>query len=218
MSGLIDCPTILVKISVNGYVHKMVRRSYKMRKRAESRELTRARIVDALIELHEEIGPGQATISAVAERAGVQRLTVYRHFPDEGAMFAACTSHWLELNPPPGPAGWRDIEDRLGRVRAALNSLFRYYRKTERMWTASFRDEAMVPALQGPMNAFREYLDAIVADLLKTFDAKNRSSKDLSTTLAHAVQFATWLSLAGKGLSDRQAARLATKWIEAAVR
>ena len=77
--------------------------------------------------LHEELGPRATTISAIAEEAGVQRLTVYRHFPDETAVFQACTAHWLGLNPPPDPSGWAAIEDPLERLKAALTAFYRYY-------------------------------------------------------------------------------------------
>jgi AcrR family transcriptional regulator len=69
------------------------------------------------MQLHEEIGPRATTISAIADRAGVQRLTVYRHFPDETAVFQACTAHWLSLNPPPDPADWAGITDPRNRLR-----------------------------------------------------------------------------------------------------
>ena len=78
-------------------------REYKKRKRAESEEATRQRIAAAAAELHEHVGPARTTFSAVAERAGVQRATLYRHFPDEDALFEACSSHWSARNPPPDP-------------------------------------------------------------------------------------------------------------------
>ena len=127
------------------------KRAYTLRKRAESQDETRHRIVEATMHLHEEIGPRATTISAIAERAGVQRLTVYRHFPDETAVFQACTTHWLSLHPPPDPAAWSDTEDGLDRARQALNAFYSYYAGTERMWSAAFRDVAEVPALQAPM-------------------------------------------------------------------
>jgi AcrR family transcriptional regulator len=205
----------LVKLSVNKYVYPMQKRGYTMKKRAESQEATRARIVDALVELHEELGPRNATISAIAERAGVQRLTVYRHFPDEVELFKACTSHWLELNPPPDPSDWSHIADGLERCRVALTALYRYFRATERMWTVSFRDETEVPALKGPMQGFRDHLGAIAADLLRAVKPKRRR-KETAATIAHALQFSTWASLAAEGLSDTTAAALVTSWIGAA--
>lgn len=193
----------------------MRKRGYTMKKRAESQEATRARIVDALVELHEELGPRNATISAIAERAGVQRLTVYRHFPDEAELFKACTAHWLELHPPPDPGDWSDIADGIERCRAVLTALYRYFRATERMWTVSFRDEPEVPALKGPMQGFRDHLDAIGADLLSALKPRRRR-KETAATIAHALRFSTWTSLAAEGLSDATAAALVTSWVKAA--
>jgi AcrR family transcriptional regulator len=191
-------------------------RGYTLKKRAESQEATRARIVTALMELHEELGPKNATISAIAERAGVRRLTVYRHFPDENKLFQACTSRWLELNPPPEPAKWTDIADELERCRAALQALYGYYRRTDRMWTVSFRDEAEVSALQGPMDAFRDYLAAIRDDLLKGLKVAKAKRRETKATVAHVLQFQSWQSFAAEGLNDRQAVDLAIRWIAAA--
>lgn len=165
--------------------------------------------------LHEEVGPGNTTISAVAERAGVQRLTVYRHFPDETALFAACTSQWLLDNPPPDPAAYRDVAPAPARVRAALRALYRYYRGTERMWLAAHRDEAQVPALRAPMKKFRDYLKAIADDLTAIQRANGRRRDNVALTLRHAVQFRTWHSLKGQGASDEAIADLVVAWLSA---
>src|SRR5512133_580206 len=87
------------------------KRPYRMRRRAELEELTRRRITESAVALHEELGPARTSISAVAERAGVRRSTVYRHFPDEAALFAACSSHWRAANPAPDPRAWAAIAD-----------------------------------------------------------------------------------------------------------
>ena len=87
------------------------KRPYRMTRRAELEEETRRRITESTVELHEELGPARTSISAVAERAGVRRSTVYRHFPDEAALFAACSSHWRAANPPPDPRAWAAIAD-----------------------------------------------------------------------------------------------------------
>lgn len=193
----------------------MKARSYTLKKRAESRDATRARIVAATMALHEELGPGNTTISAVAERASVQRLTVYRHFPDETALFAACTSQWLLDHPPPDPARWQDIADGKARVRAALRALYRYYRGTERMWLTAYRDEQEVPALQQPMKKVRDYLAAIASDLTAAQKAGNRKSEKIALTLHHAVQFETWRSLKLQCASDDIIADLVVDWLSA---
>ncbi|MCE8001679.1 TetR/AcrR family transcriptional regulator [Billgrantia ethanolica] len=187
-------------------------RRYTQRKRAADREETRLRIVEAAMALHEEIGPSDTTISAIAQRAGVQRLTVYRHFPDETAVFEACTSHWLELNPPPVPTAWEACEGDDERVYAALLAFYRYYRGTQRMWQGAHRDEPKVPAIQGPMAEFRAYLHGVGEEIGKSCAAGGDSR--LTITLQHALAFTTWASLESLGLDDEAKADLALAWVQ----
>ncbi|MFN3520696.1 MAG: TetR/AcrR family transcriptional regulator [Phenylobacterium sp.] len=191
------------------------KRPYTLRKRAESQDETRQRIVEATMHLHEEIGPRATTISAIAERAGVQRLTVYRHFPDETAVFQACTSHWLTLHPPPDPIAWSKVEDGLERARQALEAFYGYYAGTERMWTAAFRDVAEVPALQGPMAEVGAFMGAVGDDLIARLDPAAQNPA-LSATVRHALAFPTWRSLDELGLDHAQAVATAMIWIAAA--
>lgn len=196
----------------------MTKRSYTLKRRAEAQEVTRRRIVEALMQLHEEQGPRNATISAIAERAGVQRLTVYRHFPDEEAMFQACTTHWLELNPPPDPRDWAEVPAGTARVRAALQALYAYYRATERMWAVSFRDEDEVPALREPLRAFRAYLATIADGLRQAWEMPPEAERDAAATFAHVLRFETWYSLQQQGLTDAESARLAAAWVATSVK
>jgi len=191
----------------------MTKRPYTLRKRAESKDETRARIVAATMALHEAVGPKQTTISGIAERAGVQRLTVYRHFSDETALFHACTSHWLSLNPPPLLSDWSGIADPPARCRAALRALYGYYRRTRRMWTTAHRDEAEVAAMQEPMAKFRRYLDSIRDDLLRALAPGKRERAAVVATLRHALTFTTWVSLSEDGLSDDAMADLVMGWL-----
>lgn len=207
---------MLVKRSVNNYVHRMTKRTYKMRKRAQSQEETRSRIVEATMALHEELGPRQASIKAIAERAGVQRLTVYRHFPDDVALFRACTSHWLELNPPPMPEMWGEISDGRARCRAALGALYAYYRRTRRMWTVSYRDLDEVPALHGPMAEFEGYLAAIRDDLVAHLAPGESIEAAVTATVGHALRFSTWRSLDEQGLDDAEMVALVLAWLAGA--
>src|SRR5436190_10137103 len=108
-------------------------RPYRKRRRAELEEDTRRRITESAVELHGTLGPSRTTVSAVAEHAGVRRSTVYRHFPDEMALFAACTAHWQAENPAPDLGSWAAIEDPDERLRRALRELYAFYRRTERM-------------------------------------------------------------------------------------
>src|SRR5262245_29173817 len=134
------------------------KRRYEKKRRAELEAKTRRRITESAVELHGTLGPARTSIRAVAERAGVRRSTVYRHFPDEAALFAACSSHWAQANPLPNLAGWAAMEDPDERLRAALDELYPFYRGTERMFENLHRDAPTVPALQRHFAAFHEYL------------------------------------------------------------
>lgn len=194
---------------------EMEKRKYTQRKRAEQAGETRQRIVEATMALHEELGPRLATISAIAERAGVQRLTVYRHFEDEVALFQACTSCWLERHPPPAPPGsagpTRSAE---ALTRAGLLALYRYYAGTRRMWEVSYRDVDLVPALQAPMKAVGDYLVAYRDALAGAWPGQ--ASPAMHATLWLAVQFSTWRTLDEQGLDDEAMASLAARWAKAA--
>jgi AcrR family transcriptional regulator len=194
----------------------MKKRPYTLVQRAETREETRRRIVEATMRLHEELGPRATTISAIAEEAGVQRLTVYRHFPAETELFKACSSHWLSLNPLPDPSGWSEAAG-LARVRRALSGLYFYYRGTERMWTVLYRDEADVTALREPLKGIRIYLRRIRDDLATHFGpVPKKAESRLRATLGSAVQFSTWQSLDRQGLDDAAMADLVCRWLQGA--
>jgi len=193
------------------------KRNYTLGKRAEAREETRRRIVEATMELHEELGPRATSISAIAERAGVQRLTVYRHFPDEAAILRACSTHWLSLNPPPDPGTWAVLTDGERRTAAALAAFYGYYGRTQRMWTAVYRDLAEVAALQAPVGEFLRYLQGVGEDLLRHLGDPAEPRAGLAATVHHALAFQTWQSLEQQGLSDKAKVALVGRWIRAAM-
>lgn len=188
------------------------KRSYRMRERARSQEETRLKIVEATMHLHEEIGARATTISAIAERSGVQRLTVYRHFPDEAAVFRACTSHWLSLNPPPNPESWAEIAGARERFRTALAAFYDYFSRTRRMWTKSYEDVAHVPALQPPMAEFAAYLDGVCKDLVAGF-VDHPDKEIIAATIRHALQFLTWSDLEDQGLDDAEKLAVVIHWL-----
>src|SRR5215212_7442354 len=127
-----------------GRIAKM-RRPYRLRARADAMDRTRARITQAAIELHGSIGPAATTMSAVAERAGVTRATLYRHFPNEDALFKACSAEWRSANPAPDPDQWTTIPDPYDRLRKALPALYSWYRSSEAMRANLLRDLAVLP-------------------------------------------------------------------------
>lgn len=195
----------------------MEKRTYTLRRRAEAQDETRARIVAATVALHEELGPAKTTISAIAERAGVQRLTVYRHFPDETALFSACSARWLEDNPPPDPATWEGVDDAAGRTEAALLALFAYYRRTAAMWSVLYRDLDQVPALPGSMQKFDEYLAGVQRGLAAPWGAAARR-RTAKAVLMHCLRFGTWQSLVQQGrLAHADAAIACVRWLQAVI-
>ena len=135
-------------------------RRYRMTARAESQQETRRRITESAVELHGTVGPAHTTMSAVAEHAGVRRSTLYRHFPDEAALFDACSAHWNAANPPPELARWAAIADPEERLRVALGELYGFYARTSQMMENLLRDEPTSELLRDRFGAFHGYLDA----------------------------------------------------------
>jgi AcrR family transcriptional regulator len=182
------------------------KRPYRMQRRAELEEQTRRRITESTMALHEELGPARTSISGIAERAGVRRSTVYRHFPDEDALFAACSSHWRALNPPPDARTWAEIADPAERTAAALRDLYAFYGQTHRMYESLLRDEPLMPIVQRLLRTFHEYLARVVDVLMTGRRLRGHAARRTRAAIAHAVAFTTWRSLtAEEGLSDEEA-------------
>ena len=193
------------------------KRQYRKKVRAELEQETRRRITESAVELHGTVGPARTSISAVAERAGVRRSTVYRHFPDEEALFAACSSHWAERNPPPDPTPWAAIDDPGERARQALGEMYAFYRRTERMMANLLRDEEIVPVLRERFQPFRDYLASLREPLLAGRGLRGRPRARARAAAGHALAFPTWQSLTGEqGLSDAEAVELMAALIDVA--
>ena len=175
-----------------------------MQRRAEQVDETRQRIVDAAVQLHGTIGPAATTIAGIAEAAGVTRLTVYRHFSDDAALFEACSSDWLARQRPPDPTRWASIADPQERLRTGLRDIYRFYRAGADMLFHINRDIESIPANR------REFLrnrDRQLADLLAAPVAgPTARRRRRRAVIAHAVSFWTWWSLCHEGgLSDSEA-------------
>jgi AcrR family transcriptional regulator len=200
-----------MKIVYDAGVTKNRSRPYVKAARAESEAETRGRIVEALLELHEEVGPARTTVKAVAERAGVQRLTVYRHFPDEHEMIAACSALWEERVRFPDLSKITATDARQ-RARQILIALYRYYRAGERMLTKVYADALHVEAVRNKVASYDGYVEQLVAELERGWRGRSAARR---ATLRHAVQFRTWQSLAAVSASDEAAADLVLRWCEA---
>jgi AcrR family transcriptional regulator len=194
-------------------------RKYEKKRRAELEEETRLRITESAAELHGTLGPSRTSISAVAERAGVRRSTVYRHFNDEAALFAACSSHWAAENPPPDLEGWESVRDPDERLRTALDELYGFYRRTEQMMDNLLRDEPTMPIVKQLFTPFREYLSAARDMLVRGRPSRGRRRDEVRAAIGHALAFTTWRSLTREQeLDDSQALAMMCRLVAAAER
>ena len=209
-SGSLSSSVIMLLIEMSA------KRKYELKDRARTQAQTRARIIDALIELHESVGAARTTVTEVARRAGVNRMTVYKHFPTEAEMVVACTSHWIELNPPPDVEAWAAIADPDQRLGVALEELYAFYRRTQAMWTTAYRDAALVESLGAIMDAtWFALLNRTVDILAAGRGLRGRRRERLLAALRLAVDFPTWRILTSSGLGDRDAADVAATFIAA---
>jgi AcrR family transcriptional regulator len=190
------------------------KRPYRMKRRAELEEQTRRRITESAVHLHGTIGPARTSVSALAEHAGVRRSTVYRHFPDEAAVFAACTAHWAAQNPVPDIGAWATIEDPDARLRAALDALYPYYRRTANMLENLIRDEPVSELARQHFAGYHRYLSAARDALVRGRRSRGRARTRERAAIGHALAFPTWRSLAlDEGLDDAQAAELMVRLV-----
>jgi AcrR family transcriptional regulator len=193
------------------------KRKYEKKRRAEAEAQTRLRITESAVELHGSLGPAQTTMSAVAEHAGVRRSTLYRHFPDERALFGACSAHWTEANPPPDISLWEGIDDPDRRLTTALEEMYAYYRQAGGMIDKLLRDEKTVPVVAEKFAPYHQYL-AIAADILsRGRGLRGNAAKRTRAAIGHALTFRTWQDLTeAQGLDDDQAADVMSRLVAAA--
>lgn len=160
--------------------------------------------------LHRTVGPASTTVTAIADLAGVSRVTVYNHFPNDAELIEACSTHWASRNPFPAPEAWRAIADPDERAEAALIDLYTWYRRTEDMMGKVLRDAPLVPALGALMEErWWGYLALVVEVLAEGREVPKRRWPAARAALRLAVDFATWKALTREGLDDATAARLA---------
>ena len=187
-------------------------REYTKRKRAESEAQTKLRITEATMNLHETVGPARTTVSAIADAAGVQRATVYRHFPDEEALIDACSSHWATLHPAPDPTPWLELSDPDDRLRATLSGFYAFYEETGETLAKLMRDAPRVPAIAVRMQALTDMLNHLADLLMEGRGLRGAKRRRVRAAIGHALQLATWRSLArDQGLSNDEAVELVAK-------
>jgi AcrR family transcriptional regulator len=192
-------------------------RVYRKRRRAEQEAQTRHRITEAAVTLHGTVGPARTTIKAIAAEAGVQRATVYRHFPELESLFMACSALWASRNPPPDPEAWAAIADPDERLRAALSELYAWYEWAEPMLNNVYRDAPLVPASTEASAAFARHFESLHAALMNRRRARGRRRAVIAASIGHALDFSTWRSLTrDHGLHPNEAVRVMTALVHGA--
>lgn len=171
------------------------KRPYRMKARAEQQERTRLRITESAVELHGTLGPARTSMSAVAEHAGVRRSTLYRHFPDEAALFVACSGHWAAQHPLPDLDAWAAVRDPDEQLRRALTELYAFYERAEPMLSNLLRDFDLVDAVRPQFAMFLDYMEAAHATLTARRTGRGRPARRVKTAVGHALAFSTWRSL-----------------------
>lgn len=190
------------------------KRPYTMRKRAEDVGATRDRITEAAVRLHTTIGPARTTISAVAEGAGVTRLTVYRHFPTEDELFRACTTHWRNAHPAPDPSTWATLPQR-HRVTTALTELYGWYAENADALMLLRRDADAMPTWvrEGTMRMNSAFAEMLISGSKVRGHARRR----LRAVAGLVVDYRTWRSLVvEQGLTNDDAVELGGAFLRAA--
>ncbi len=188
-------------------------RTYRKKKRAQSEEETRQRIIEAAVATHEEKGAA-STISEIARLAGVGRVTLYRHFPDEVALISACTSHYLEQHPLPDLSSWGAIADPGERLRIGLAQTYAYHRATEKMMTQSEHAVAINPVLAQLIEPLVAYWNAAADILAKGWSYEGTVPPYVRETIALALSLPTWRKLTGEEqLTDDDCVLLFTRMV-----
>ncbi|WP_109472778.1 TetR/AcrR family transcriptional regulator [Ornithinimicrobium cavernae] len=183
-------------------------RTYELKRRAERQGENRQRIIDAAIELHQEVGPQATTVSDIAQRARVGRVTVYRHFPDEAALARACSGHYLGCHPAPDTEGWAAIADPEARLRTALAETYAFHRSTEAMMTKVLAG----PDDHGVLADYHAHWSRAADLLAAPWGATGRRRAMLRAGIGLALAFGTWHSLVrGQGLTDEEAVEVAVR-------
>jgi AcrR family transcriptional regulator len=192
------------------------KRKYELKKRAAEMAETHLRITEAAIELHGTVGPARTTLSAVAKRAGVERRTLYRHFPTEADLFAACSTHYFTANPFPDLDNWRAVRDPQQRLDRALNDLYAYYERTEPMLSNALRDAELVDFARDAVAPLHAFLEEAADILTIGRRARGRRRQLLGGAVRHALAFSTWRSLSTNGIRRAEAATLMSTLVERA--
>jgi AcrR family transcriptional regulator len=195
-------------------------RKYELKARAKRQEETRLRIADAALSLHSERGPLQTTISAIAERAGVQRHTVYSHFPDQLSLYMACSGLFAERQPLPDVDALRVIDEPEERLRTGLTELYGWFEDGEALLTHLVREMPADPTSRQVFElrtaaTLRALHEALADGIVR---GRGHARARTVAALDLALDFGVWQTLRHSGLARDQAVELMIRAIRCAGR
>ncbi|MEC9345367.1 MAG: helix-turn-helix domain-containing protein [Pseudomonadota bacterium] len=191
-----------------------MKRTYRLKERGERQQETRQRIVEAAIELHQQRGIAATTMGDIAERAGVGRVTVYRHFADEMALAGACSGVYFERNPPPDPTGWGEIPGPDLRLRTGIAEVVAHHRRTSAMMLRVYDESRELP-IMAPYHAHWRIMAGVLA---AGWNLPAGRKAQVEAAVALALDFATWRFLAiGQGMPDEKVVDLLVSMVTGAV-
>jgi AcrR family transcriptional regulator len=213
-----DVPTVqrpAIDVNFHGTpcIVAAVTRRYELKRRAERQDATRRSIVDATIELHQTIGAAQTTVSEIAKRAGVGRVTVYRHFPDEETLFYACSGHYFSQHPFPDIERWRRISDPRGRLRDGLRETYVWHEENRQMIAMALAEARELPM----MARYHDFWDSAAEVLAAAWRLRGRRRSTLKAAIALALSFDTHRTLTcEQHLTEGQSIELMVHLVESA--
>jgi AcrR family transcriptional regulator len=204
-------------MSTNRSPAKGAKRAYVLKQRGEQQAETRRRIIEATVGLHQEVGPAATQVAEIARRAGVQRATVYNHFPDDSSLLAACSAHWRSVHPMPDAQQLSTTTDEHQRLRLGLRELYEWFRETRSMTGNVLRDAQTMPALGHLLSTgLMRKLDLFAAALAEPLQTAGADDDRVCLAARAAVDFNFWLVL--EPLGDDSAAELGAGLIELAAK
>lgn len=180
----------------------MAPRKYELKRRAESVEETRRRIIDATFDLHSEKGVLATSMQDVAERADVALRTVYNHYPTVDDLVAGCAKKVIALLARPTPAIFSGLETYEERVRRLVHELFAMYERGAVMISVARCEQDEVPGLAEYVANEEALRKELVREALRPFRPRSRTVREIVAL----TDFYTWKAFAQQNLSTRQAA------------
>jgi AcrR family transcriptional regulator len=191
----------------------MAPRHYTLGQRAEARNETRQRIVDATVALHARKGAAATTYADIAAAADVAVPTVYNHFPTRAELLAGCISHVTAGAPLPEGDPFAHSHSLRDRIHIAATSLFALYEYLEPWLSWSVREIAQVPELLPFEERRREFREALVRRAFEPRFGK-RMPPAVFATASALLDFPSWLTLSAH-TGKKNAARVASEALAA---